>query len=263
MKIFYDVDTQNDFMNKDGALYVPDAELIKPNLKLLTNYIREKKRSSGDAAGNNVLVGSVDRHFGTEEYKEREPELKRNGGPFQDHCMDKTVGQLKNRATIPSKDYDYIHYGFLGKDSTFDEYDQWKHYSKYGFYTFFENYLDTKKHSEFLDSIFTKNRLVNNRLKNLYGLYFEKQNIDVFTNPGFELFLEKAGVKEAVVYGVATDYCIKADVLGMQKRDVQCYVVEDAIKGINPETSKEALDEMIDSGARLVRTEDILRGKLK
>jgi len=33
-----------------------------------------------------------------------------------------------------------------------------------------------------------------------------------------------------VVYGVATDFCVKAAVLGMQKRGVQCYVVEDAIK---------------------------------
>ena len=42
MRIFYEVDIQNDFMNKNGALYVPGAELIKPNIKILTNYAREK-----------------------------------------------------------------------------------------------------------------------------------------------------------------------------------------------------------------------------
>ena len=34
--IFYDVDTQNDFMKEDGALYVPGAESIKENLEKLT-----------------------------------------------------------------------------------------------------------------------------------------------------------------------------------------------------------------------------------
>ena len=58
MRIFYDVDTQMDFMNKDGALYVPNAELIKPRLELLTNF----------AINNRILrIGSVDQHFGTEE----------------------------------------------------------------------------------------------------------------------------------------------------------------------------------------------------
>lgn len=41
--LFWNVDTQNDFMNKDGALYVPDAESIKPTLKLLTSYARKNK----------------------------------------------------------------------------------------------------------------------------------------------------------------------------------------------------------------------------
>ena len=43
MKIHYDVDTQNDFMNPSGALYVPDAESIKPNLKKLTDHAKKNK----------------------------------------------------------------------------------------------------------------------------------------------------------------------------------------------------------------------------
>src|SRR3989344_4924987 len=89
--IFWDVDTQNDFMHKDGALYVPDAELIIPNLAALTEIARK----------NNIpVLGSVDRHFGTEEYKAREGELARWGGSFPDHCMNNSKGQLKIDETI-------------------------------------------------------------------------------------------------------------------------------------------------------------------
>src|SRR5262245_774238 len=33
--IFFDIDTQHDFMDRDGALYTPDSEAIKPNIELL------------------------------------------------------------------------------------------------------------------------------------------------------------------------------------------------------------------------------------
>ena len=36
--LFWDVDTQYDFMRADGKLYVPDAERLIPNLKRLTDY---------------------------------------------------------------------------------------------------------------------------------------------------------------------------------------------------------------------------------
>ena len=38
--IFWNVDTQKDFMNKDGKLYVQGAEEIKSNLKRLTNLAK-------------------------------------------------------------------------------------------------------------------------------------------------------------------------------------------------------------------------------
>src|SRR6185295_883710 len=33
--IFFDIDSQHDFMDRGGALYTPDSETIKPNLELL------------------------------------------------------------------------------------------------------------------------------------------------------------------------------------------------------------------------------------
>lgn len=41
--IFWDVDTQADFMQPGGKLYVPGAERLVPNLKRLTNAARENR----------------------------------------------------------------------------------------------------------------------------------------------------------------------------------------------------------------------------
>src|SRR5437899_9152641 len=51
--IFWDVDTQYDFMHADGKLYVPEAERIITNLQRLTNY----------AHGHGIrIVASADDH---------------------------------------------------------------------------------------------------------------------------------------------------------------------------------------------------------
>lgn len=245
LRIFFDVDTQYDFMDKDGALYVPDAELIRPNLRLLTNFAQQNWV---------LLLGSVDVHFGTGRYKHREGELQRWGGPFPDHCMSPleekawyssgfwtSVGEHKINETIlfeDDRDATYLticnaldsRYNYINHDS-------------------FEARLDIMKsvmEKEWID----------------FGTYFEKQSYDVFTNPNCEEFLKRLKVNQAVVYGVATDYCVKAAVLGMQRRGIKCYVVEDAIKGVAPDTAKSALDEMVKAGAEMVKTKDVLEGRI-
>jgi nicotinamidase/pyrazinamidase len=226
MRIFYDVDTQHDFVNKDGALYVPDAELIKPKLKSLTKYALKK---------HIPIIGSVDRHFGIEECKKREGELARWGGPFPDHCMVGTKGEHK----IPETTLRYLPYSSIS-----GRYD-------YGFYVPHE--MGRKIDQNTLDWA------INTFETTQYGVYFEKQSYDVFTNPSLNRFLKKIKPKEAIVYGVATDICVKAAVLGMQKRSIQCYVVEDAIKGVDPENTKSALEEMLQAGAKIVRAAEVVK----
>ena len=55
-KIFWDVDTQLDFMHASGRLYVPDSEAIIPVLARLTDYAHRKgiRRSAtaADVAGS-------------------------------------------------------------------------------------------------------------------------------------------------------------------------------------------------------------------
>ena len=213
MRVFYDVDTQHDFMDEDGALYVPGAEGIKPALEKLTAYAKD----------NGVpVIGSVDRHFGTEAYREREGELSRWDGPFPDHCMDGTYGVEKISETKPDDQYILI-----------------------------ENPLDGAADQHTIDDAAAAPT-------EGVAVYVEKQTFDVFSNPSMAGLLKRAGIDEAVVYGVATDYCVKDAVMGMQRRGVQCYVVEDAVSGIDGETVSSAYREMHDVGARFVRLDDIV-----
>ena len=50
-----------------------------------------------------------------------------------------------------------------------------------------------------------------------------------------ESVLEYLDLDRAVVYGLATDVCVGRAVFGLTERDVEVYLVEDAVKGIDPE----------------------------
>src|SRR5205809_54770 len=81
--IFWDVDTQYDFMKADGKLYVPQAEHIIPNLKRLSDY----------AHGHGLrIVASADDHVVTDAEISEQPDWKTT---FPAHCLRGTPGQKK------------------------------------------------------------------------------------------------------------------------------------------------------------------------
>jgi nicotinamidase/pyrazinamidase len=87
--LFWDVDTQVDFMDPSGALYVPGAETIVANLETLTLHAR---RSGIDRAG------SVDHHAPDDpEFSDR-PDFRETYPP---HCVAGTPGAAKIAATAP------------------------------------------------------------------------------------------------------------------------------------------------------------------
>ncbi|MEJ2010017.1 MAG: isochorismatase family protein, partial [Acidobacteriota bacterium] len=60
-----------------------------------------------------------------------------------------------------------------------------------------------------------------------------------------------------VVFGVATEYCVRADVLALRQRNKPVKLVVDAIKAITEEDGRKALEEMVAAGAELVKTADV------
>lgn len=81
--IFWDVDTQYDFMKADGKLYVPDAEGLIPNLKRLTDFAHR--------TGVRVVASADDHVPGHRELSDT-PDWKET---FPPHCMRGTPGQKK------------------------------------------------------------------------------------------------------------------------------------------------------------------------
>ena len=78
--VFVDIDTQFDFMNPNGALYVPDAENIIDNIKRLFDYAKEHKIK---------ILSSTDAH------QVDDPEFKL----FPPHCIKDTPGNQKIEAS--------------------------------------------------------------------------------------------------------------------------------------------------------------------
>ena len=79
--LFFDIDTQLDFLYPSGALYVPGAERVVPNIARLNRY----------AAAHNIPVIST-----TDAHAEHDPEFR----TWPPHCVAGTIGQHKAEATL-------------------------------------------------------------------------------------------------------------------------------------------------------------------
>jgi len=81
--VFWDVDTQYDFMHADGKLYVPDSEAIIPNLQRLTGFAHARRIR---------IIASADDHVPGHRELSRTPDFRET---FPEHCMRGTKGQAK------------------------------------------------------------------------------------------------------------------------------------------------------------------------
>src|SRR6185295_19130640 len=88
--VFWDVDTQVDFMDPHGALYVKGSEDIRENLRLLTDHARRT---------GTRIVASVDFHAAADEELSPSPDFLVT---FPPHCLRGTPGQEKVAETAPT-----------------------------------------------------------------------------------------------------------------------------------------------------------------
>ena len=60
--------------------------------------------------------------------------------------------------------------------------------------------------------------------------------------------LRKRGIRELIVYGIATDYCVRATALDAAKAGYTVTVVAGLSRGVAPDTTAKALEEMQANG---------------
>ncbi len=191
---FFDVDTQIDFMEPTGKLYVPHAEEIIPQLVRLMAYARDR---------HIPVISSADAHAPDD------PEFK----IWPPHCVAGTPGQRRIKETsLPGAVTVSMH------SNPFTAPQNWPP-----------------------------------------QIIIEKDVYETEANPEFDSVLKALGPRRYVVFGVATEYCVRADVLALRRRNKPVGLVVDAIKAINEEEGRKALDEMVAAGAELVLASDVCK----
>jgi nicotinamidase/pyrazinamidase len=98
-------------------------------------------------------------------------------------------------------------------------------------------------------------------------IILQKNQLDVFTNPHADTVLERlkepnstgfAANPEFVVFGVATEYCVRCAADGLLRKGRRVAIVTDAIKAIDVSKGQKVLNELASHGARLISTEEAL-----
>jgi nicotinamidase/pyrazinamidase len=191
--VFVDIDTQFDFMNPRGNLYVPGAEDIVDNIKKLFDYAKEHKIK---------ILSSVDAHTVDD------PEFKL----FPSHCIKGSIGNQKIEASTC-------------KDNIFIE----------------------NVEQDITASMMDHEQII-----------VESQTFDIFESINTDGIVNKLDACNYIVFGVATDYCVKAAVLGLRKRGCNVYLVTDATKAITKEGEEKSLNEMKDTGAVFTTTKGVV-----
>jgi nicotinamidase/pyrazinamidase len=187
--VFLDIDTQRDFLEPGGALYIAGSQVIVPNLARLTALAR--------ARGFPVVASACC-------HTPDDPELRQ----WPPHCIAGTPGQQPVAATAwPGSEVlapDALHFGGLP-----------------------------------------------------HHLTIEKRTLDFFSHPDADrlIGLYRRVHPTFVVYGVATDYCVKAAVLGLLNRGSSVAVVVDAVHAIDAAAETDLLTEFVERGALLTLTD--------
>jgi nicotinamidase/pyrazinamidase len=198
--ILWDVDTQVDFMEPAGKLYVPGADATRDAMSRLVRAARE--------AGT-VHVASADDHLAADAEISDEPDFATT---FPTHCMHGTRGATKIPETAQVDPLVLEPSGLATL---------------------------APGHREFL---------------------LLKQSTDVFTNPNAAALLDWLAPSEVIVFGVATDVCDHAAIVGMRDRGWNVAFVEDAASGLSEERVAACTAEWRERGVRFATVDEVVAG---
>jgi nicotinamidase/pyrazinamidase len=162
-----------------------------------------------------------DRHF------KDDNELQENGGIFPRHCMDRSESEASN-----------------------------------GDGTFGIDFVPEVNQNEINTRITRYSRYdrteLNQIVKQSFSIVIEKDTYSVFDNPNTLPILRILRPSAAIVFGVATDYCVHQTVRGLRKAEIKTIVIEDAIAGVTEEGTTDAIKTMQKAGAIFMNTGEFL-----
>lgn len=190
--VFFDVDTQWDFLVPAGALAVPGAARLVPVLARLNQW-----------AGQHGIpvVSTMDAHH------EDDPEFR----VWPAHCVAGTLGQQKPAGTL-----------LEGRA------------------------VLSSAPGARVGAAAARQVLV------------EKQQLDCFTNSNLAGLLGDLGAARYVVYGVATEYCVRCAAFGLLKTGARVELVTGAIQALEEEAGARMLAEFSSAGGVLTDSARVL-----
>ena len=97
-------------------------------------------------------------------------------------------------------------------------------------------------------------------------IVLEKNTLDVFDNPNTDALLSHPDLAsltsdpdlEFIMFGVATEYCVRVEVEGLLRRGRRVTIVSDAVRSLDPAQGTRVLEDLRSRGARVTTTERVL-----
>jgi nicotinamidase/pyrazinamidase len=202
-RILWDVDTQVDFMEPPGKLYVPGAKDVASAMELLVDAAR---------AARLTHVASADDHELTDPELSDAPDFSNTYPP---HCLRGTRGA--------------------------------------------EKILETKQRDPLpLSLIPFPPAVIPGLIEGRREILLLKKSFDVFTNPNTDALLAALDPEEIIVFGVATDVCDNAAILGFLQRGRRVRFVEDAARGLDEARTAACQAAWRDRGVEFSTAEDVI-----
>ncbi len=91
-----------------------------------------------------------------------------------------------------------------------------------------------------------------------YSAFYDNAH---WKSTGLGEWLKEKGVDELYFMGLTTDFCVKFSVLDALALGFRVWLVKDGCRGLDPRASEQAIAEMVEKGALLIRADEIKGSK--